>query len=160
MEISKLDFLEGLWRGTGTAQYPTIKTVDYIEELIFKKDNDLKLFFYEQKSWVKNEEGIFNKLIFWESGFIFDKDEYIELCNVQKSGRMEILIGKLSEHNNDNNFEINLVNKNIYNDERVLRSGRQFFITESELKYEVRMSTVNNFDYDIHLNATLTKIKG
>ncbi len=157
MEIEKLDILKGTWKGRGTAQYPTIQTVDYEEELVFKKDNDSQLFFYEQKTWIMNEEGIFNKLIFWESGFIIDKGEYVELCNVQKSGRMEILTGKIIASSIGNNFEINFLNKNIFNDEKVIRSGRKYIFSESEIKYEVWMSTIKNFNYAMHLNATLKK---
>jgi len=50
MEIDKLNFLKGIWKGRGIAQYPTIQTVDYMEELVFKKDDDFQLFFYEQKT--------------------------------------------------------------------------------------------------------------
>ena len=158
MEIDKLNFLKGTWKGRGIAQYPTIQPVDYIEELVFKKDDDFQLFFYEQKTWIMNEEGKFNKSIFWESGFIIDKGEYLELCNVQKSGRMEILIGKLNYLSDDNKIEIYFRNKNIFNDERMISSGRKFIISESEIKYELHMSTSKNLNYDIHLNASLRKV--
>jgi len=105
-----------------------------------------------------DKEGKFNKSIFWESGFIIDRGEYLELCNVQKSGRMEILIGKLNNSSNDNKVEIYFRNKNIFNDERVISSGRKFIISESEIKYELHMSTNNNPNYDIHLNASLRKV--
>ena len=158
MEIDKLNFLKGTWKGKGIAQYPAIQTVDYIEELVFKKDDDFQLFFYEQRTWIMNEEGKFNKPIFWESGFIIDKGEYLELCNVQISGRMEILIGKLYYLSDDNKIGIDFRNKNIFNDERMIRSGRKFIISESEIKYELHMSTSKNLNYDIHLNASLRKV--
>ena len=157
MIINTLKFLEGLWRGKGIAQYPTIQKTDYIEELVFKKDNDSQILFYEQKTWTKNDSKIFNKIIFWESGFLIDKSKYIELCNVQKSGRMEILTGELLSSSN-NIIEIYFRNKNIFNDERVISSGRKFITSESEIKYELWMSTNNNVKYDMHLSASLTKI--
>ena len=157
MEIDKLNFLTGVWKGKGVAQYPTIQTVDYTEELVFKKQDILNVLFYEQKTWVKNEVGIFNKPIFWESGFLIDKGKYIELCNVQLSGRMEVLIGELINCA-DNKFEINFLNKNIFNDERMIRSGRRVAFSETEINYEVMMSTKENLDFNIHLKAELKKL--
>ena len=47
---------------------------------IYNNDNDFQLFFFmSRKDWTMNEEGKFNKSIFWESGFIIDKGEYLEL---------------------------------------------------------------------------------
>jgi hypothetical protein len=156
MDIDKLNFLTGVWKGKGVAQYPTIQTVDYTEELVFKKQDILNVLFYEQKTWVKNEAGIFNKPIFWESGFLIDKGKYIELCNVQLSGRMEVLIGELI-NSADNKFEINFLNKNIFNDERMIRSRRRVAFSETEINYEVMMSTKENLDFNIHLKAVLNK---
>jgi len=157
MEIDKLNFLTGVWKGKGVAQYPTIQTVDYTEELVFKKQDEFNVVFYEQKTWVKNEAGIFNKPIFWESGFLIDKGEYIELCNVQLSGRMEVLIGEVI-NSADNKLEINFLNKNIFNDERMIRSGRRFAFSKREINYEVLMSTKENLDFNIHLKAELKKL--
>jgi hypothetical protein len=156
MAIDKLNFLAGVWEGKGVAQYPTIQTVYYTEELVIKKQNDLNLLFYEQKTWVKDEAGNFNKPIFWESGFFIDKGEYIELCNVQLSGRMEVMTGELTI-GSGGKMEINFRNKNIINDERMLRSGRKFTFSEEEIKYEVMMSTKENPGFDIHLKAVLHK---
>ena len=157
MEIDKLNFLTGVWKGKGVAQYPTIQTVDYTEELVFKKQDIFNVLFYEQKTWVKNEAGIFNKPIFWESGFLIDKGKYIELCNVQLSGRMEVLIGELI-NSAENKFEINFLDKNIFNDERMIRSGRRVAFSETEINYEVMMSTRVNLDFNIHLKAELKKL--
>ncbi len=157
MEIDKLNFLTGVWNGKGVTQYPTIQTVDYTEELVFKKQKEFNVMFYEQKTWVKNEVGIFNKPIFWESGFWIDKGKYIELCNVQLSGRMEVLIGELINCA-DNKFEIYFLNKNIFNDERMIRSGRRVAFSETEINYEVMMSTNENLDFNIHLKAELKKL--
>ncbi|MBE0539189.1 MAG: FABP family protein [Ignavibacterium sp.] len=157
MEIDKLNLLTGVWKGKGVAQYPTIQTVDYTEELVFNKQDGFNVMFYEQKTWVKNEAGIFNKPIFWESGFLIDKGKYIELCSVQLSGRMEVLIGELT-NSADNKLEINFHNKNIFNDERMIRSGRRFAFSEREINYEVMMSTKENLDFNIHLKAELKKL--
>jgi len=83
--------------------------------------------------------------------------KYIELCSVQLSGRMEVLIGELT-NSADNKLEINFHNKNIFNDERMIRSGRRFAFSEREINYEVMMSTKENLDFNIHLKAELKKL--
>jgi hypothetical protein len=157
MAIDKLNFLEGVWKGKGVAQYPTMQTIDYTEELVFKKQGGLNVLFYEQKTWVKNEAAIFNKPIFWESGFLIVRGEYIELCNVQLSGRMEVLIGELT-NSVENKLEIYFHNKNIFNDQKTIRSGRKLVFSETEIEYEVMMSTNENLDFNIHLKAVLNKV--
>lgn len=157
MKINDLNFLVGIWEGKGTAQYPTIQTVDYQEELVFRKNDEFLVLHYEQKSWIKNNNGLFEKPIFWESGFIIKKnDKTLQLCNVQMSGRMEILSGSLNQLNK-NHCEVFFNSENIYNDPRMIRSGRKFTFKENVLDYELFMSTNSNPGFDMHLRATLKK---
>ena len=155
MKINELGFLAGTWMGNGIAHYPTIETVDYREELIFQMNDEFPVLHYEQKTWIKNDNGLFEKPIFWESGFIIEKDdETIQLCNVQKSGRIEILNGFLIRPN-ENQFELSLNSENIYNDARMIKSSRKFTFRENDLTYELFMSTNNNPGFDMHLKASL-----
>ena len=129
MNIDKISFISGVWRGNGAAQYPTIETAEYSEELIIKNDHEPGILFYEQKTWIKNNRGLFDKPIYWESGFIIEKDEFLELYNVQKSGRMEVLSGKLNYNQTIKNFEIEFSSSDIFNDEKMTKSGRHFTIS-------------------------------
>jgi THAP4-like, heme-binding beta-barrel domain len=157
MSIKKLSFLAGTWAGKGLAEYPTIETVEYFEELNFQVNELFPVIHYEQRTWVKNEGDLFTKPIFWESGFIIEKEnDFLELCNVQKSGRMEILSGKITELS-ESRYEILFKSLNIYNDNRMIRSGRKYVFSENTLSYELKMSITNTPDYDKHLGATLTK---
>ncbi len=157
MNIEDLNFLVGTWKGKGIAQYPTIETVEYSEEFTFQKMRDFNVLQYEQKTWVENEKGIFNKPIFWDCGFLVEKeDNNFEFCSTQKSGRMELLYGKLIQKDK-NTYEITFKSKAIYNDEQTVKSGRTFLFSKSSIKYELWMSTTNHPNYDIHLKASLKK---
>ena len=157
MSIKKLLPLSGVWVGKGLAEYPTIEKAEYSEELVFQANELFPVIHYEQKTWVKSEDGLFTKPIFWESGFIIEKENaLLELCNVQKGGRMEILSGIIKEDPNTG-FEIVFESVNIFNDEKTVRSGRKFIFYENTLKYELYMSTKKNFSFDLHLRANLSK---
>ena len=88
----KIKNLLGKWNGYGTAQYPTIKSEDYLEELVFTAQEESDFMHYEQKTWIKNEKGDFEKPIFWEKGFLraLEEKNHFELCNAQKSGRIQV----------------------------------------------------------------------
>lgn len=157
LNIGNLSFLVGTWKGNGAAQYPTIKTVEYSEELIFKQMEGFDVLQYEQKTWVESEKGNFNKSIFWDCGFIINKENNnLEFCSTQKSGRMEILSGKLIQPAEDF-YEVSFNSKAIYNDKNLIKSGRKFIFSNSSLQYELWMSISKNQNYDIHLKASLKK---
>ena len=157
MNIRDLNFQIAFWKGKGIAQYPTIQTVEYDEELTFQRNDEFPVLHYEQKTWIQNYGGLFEKPIFWESGFIIEKENLeFDLCNVQKNGRLEILIGSIVGESK-NHFEILFKSTDIFNDEQITKSGRNFTFTERELKYELFMSTNNYFRFDLHLKAVLAK---
>ena len=136
LNLSSLSFLKGCWYGTGLAQYPTIRAVEYREELNFLEMNTFNVLKYEQKTWVKSEEGLYNVPIFWETGFLIEREDYIELCNVQKNGRMEILTGKIIRLP-DSELEISFKSKEIFNDAKMIKSGREFHLSPGEINYEL-----------------------
>jgi len=157
MDVGTLNFLVGSWKGKGIAQYPTIEAVEYSEELTFQKIEGFNVLQYEQKTWMESEKGIFDKPIFWDCGFLIEKeDNNFEFCSTQKSGRMELLSGKLVQKD-DNTYEIVFRSKAIYNDKQMVKSGRTFLFSKSSIKYELWMSTTNHPNYDIHLKAALEK---
>ena len=94
ISFNDLAFIIGKWEGTGHAEYPTISSLDYTEELVFTINNKDAVIHYEQKTWVKSSDERDGEPIFWESGFIiYNGNELFELVNTQKSGRVEILRG-------------------------------------------------------------------
>lgn len=157
--ISEISNLIGTWKGNGIAKFPTIKPAEYVEKLVFTTNYDFPVLHYEQKTWIKGKSGLFDKSIFWETGFIIKKeDNTYELCNVQKGGRVEVLSGKILNEKK-RGFDLSFKSKIIANDENMIKSGREFQISKNILKYELWMSTKQNENYEIHLNAVLEKIK-
>lgn len=156
--IDELSYLIGTWKGDGIAKFPTIKTTEYVEKLVFSTNYDFPVLHYEQKTWIKGESGLYDKPIFWETGFIIKKEEKIyELCSVQKSGRVEVLTGILNEEKRG--FNLSFKSKIISNDDNMIKSGREFHVSKNILRYELWMSTKQNENYELHLNAALEKTK-
>lgn len=163
MDIAQTNFdkiknLLGKWSGYGLAQYPTIKTEDYFEEIVFTANEESTFLHYEQKTWIKDEKGKFEKPIFWETGFIraLEEENSYELCNAQKSGRIEVLSGKLSQKNGVNFFDFK--SKILANDQKLINTLRKFIFTDRVFNYELWMSIKNNENFDMHLKANLNKI--
>jgi hypothetical protein len=157
--LKKIEILLGKWEGFGIAEYPTIKTEDYREELIFSKNNEFPVLHYEQRTWIKNVNGDFDKPVFWETGFLraLDEENQFELCNAQKSGRIEVLSGKL--------LYIEVVNfivfssKAFSNDEKLVNTSRKLSFSPQNLNYELFMSIKSHKNLDRHLKASLKKVK-
>ena len=159
MKISIKDLLHivGEWEGTGHAEYPTISPLDYREQLFFSNNGRDPVIHYEQRSWIKSSANKNEEPIFWESGFIIDNgDGLFELVSAQKSGRVEILRGN-SEKLAGGKIKLDLVSVSIVNDDRVIRSGRNFTFSKSEIEYELKMSMSSSPAYQKHLSAKLTK---
>lgn len=156
--FDKIKNLLGRWNGYGVAKYPTIKAEDYFEELLFSTFEESSFLHYEQKTWIKNEKGKFEKPIFWETGFLraLEEENSFELCNAQKSGRIEVLRGKLSKKNDTNYLDFK--SKIFANDQKLIDTLRKFEFTYKKLSYELWMSIKSNENFDIHLKADLNKV--
>lgn len=158
ISFNDLPFIIGKWEGTGHAEYPTISSLDYTEELVFSINNKDTVIHYEQKTWVKSSGERNGEPIFWESGFIIYKgNELFELVNTQKSGRLEILRGT-GEMPDKEKIKIELESVSIMNDDQMIRSGRVLNFSGDKLEYELKMSTEKNPSYKTHLKAQLIKV--
>ncbi len=94
--------------------------------------------------------------IFWESGFIIDiGNSSFELVSAQKSGRVEILKGKAELVNNK--IKLDLVSVKIVNDEKMIRSGRVFTFSKSDIEYKLKFCISTNHAFQKHLSAKLTR---
>ncbi len=158
VSISYKDLLNltGEWEGTGHAEYPTIKPINYREQLILSCNSKDPAIHYEQRSWIVSTDTKKEEPIFWESGFIIDLGNgSFELVSAQKSGRVEILRGKAELVNKK--IKLDLVSIKIVNDEKMIRSGRVFTFSKTAIEYELKMSISSNHAYQKHLSAKLTK---
>ncbi len=155
--INDLQFIVGKWEGTGLAEYPTIKPVDYDEGLVFTRNDRDPVIHYEQRTWIKSAGEDNGHPVFWESGFIIDKgDGAFEMVSAQKSGRIEILRGE-AINSDGSAIEITFASVMISNDPRIIKSGRKFRFHENVVDYELHMSTTENPAYDRHLRARLKR---
>jgi len=157
-QIKKLSALIGTWQGRGVAEFPTIETTEYFEELKFEFVESDPAIYFEQKTWFINnaEKGA---PLHFESGFILPKDNGIyEMNNAQNNGRTEVLKGNLSMFSGDT-FHLALQSKSFSNDERMIRSSRDFYIDGDSMKYYVNMATQKTPEFRHHLEAALIKSK-
>lgn len=147
--IKKL--FSGRWTGEGFAKYPTIAATTYTEQLEFIPDEYKDAIFFNQKSWYKNDTKKNCQTVFWDTGFIFLKENKIYLHSAQIGGRMEIY--ELTELN-DNVFTFN--SASILNDPPSIRSQRVFTVDDKNLRYRLGMAS-HAEDFQNHLSAHLTK---
>lgn len=156
--IEKLSSLIGTWKGRGLAVYPTIASTEYFEELRFEFVESELAIFFDQRTWyVKGDEK--GAPLHWECGYIICKEEgNYQLINAQNNGRTETLNGIASMFSG-NTFHLALESKSFSNDERMVRSTRDFYVDGDALKYYMNMATKNTPQFQHHLEATLIKSK-
>lgn len=142
-----------MWRGSGVTEYPAIERTDYTEETTWSMNGKDPVIHFEQKTW--KEAGI---PVFWESGFLIDRDDKIEMISAQKSGRVEILAGPLRQTSPDT-YEILLESVHIINDQRVVGSRRHFWLTPEKITYELDMKTHSHDSYAAHLKGTIRRVQ-
>jgi THAP domain-containing protein 4 len=157
INFSKIEPFIGKWEGFGIAEYPTIKSEEYWEEISFTKNEEFPVLHYEQKTWIKDEKGNFEKPIFWETGFLraVEEDSKFELCNAQKSGRVEVLLGEY--HQEEGICCLDFKSKIFANDEKLIDTSRKFIFTSETFDYELWMSIKSNKNFQRHLKASLKK---
>jgi len=148
--------LEGTWRGEGQGEYPTIKSFDYRETLVFTR-YDEKTLAYEQrteKRYVGQTEWFASH---WQNGFIrvFENGE-LDLMNVQ-IGRTEVMTGSVELLGAM--FRIHFVSKEITGDPRMVSSARTFELEGNMLRYEMEMQTTAVAQMVQHLKIALKRVK-
>jgi hypothetical protein len=156
INIKSLAFLEGRWKGEGTASFPSINTTGYFDEIIFELDEDTQVISYRQKTWY-NTDGVKGKTLHMESGYIkINESGACELSNSQSNGRTEVL--NLLVMRPGNVKQLYFVSHLFLNDPRMIKSKRDFTIEHDIMKYEMKMATQKNTEVQTHLVSTLKKI--
>lgn len=150
LEIKSL--LTGKWIGEGFAQFPTIEDSHYAEEWEFEADEDKPAIRFNQKTWYKNETENNGKTVFWDTGFILLKGQKILLVSAQVSGRIETY-----ELTNYEDHTLTFDSVDIENDAKTIRSQRIITVNNTELKYELNMSTHQASTFQNHLSASLRR---
>jgi hypothetical protein len=148
-EIKRL--FSGKWAGEGYAKYPTIAATAYTEQMEFKPDEIKESILFNQKTWYKNDTEKNGHTVFWDTGFIFLKENKIRLVSAQVGGRMET-------------YDLTDFNKNVFtfesasilNDPLSTSSQRIFAVDDKNLWYQLGMAA-HAEDFQNHLSAHLTK---
>lgn len=144
--IEQLEFLLGKWIGEG---HPTIKSTGYTEELIFESCGEENKIEFSQKTLYKNESRHLHR----EFGFIFEKEKDVfTFINAQNNGRTEVLKGKL-----ESPFKLVLESTHFGNDERPVKTRREYFLENEMLHYKLFLQTQTQ-SYQLHLEANLSKV--
>lgn len=157
---AKLMLLQGDWHGHGKAQFPTIESAEYREELTFTSNDTELLLHYELKSWQIDGSNEKAKPLSWQSGFlIVAEDGLVQLLNAQNAPRVEVLTGRLQEESSGK-FKLDLISEIIAYDERMRHSRRIFTFDEHELSYQMYMSTSMVEEMKLHLECKLAKQSG
>jgi hypothetical protein len=153
--MEKLNFLTGTWVGRGVAVFPTIKRTEYIEELTFAPIEGSSVMFYELKSWGIKDGGKDIPLSF-QSGYIIEMENgSIEMSNAQNNGRVEVLEGKLIDEGTT--FRLFFESKMFGNDERMVKTSRDYCVTGDSMTYTMFMATKMTPEFQKHLEGELKK---
>jgi THAP4-like, heme-binding beta-barrel domain len=155
--IRKLSGLVGLWIGKGTANFPTIEKTEYFEELEFKFIGDDESILFEQRTWYDMNDEKGNPL-HWESGFIISyPDDSFELLNSQNSKRVEVMRNNIIEIE-ETKLHLSFESKYFANDERMVRTMREFFVDEKTLHFKMKMATQKTPEFQLHLESWLSMV--
>jgi hypothetical protein len=150
-----LSKLIGTWQGEGMAIYPTIDSTRYREVLAFREFDGKPIIQIEQKTWRIHNDGS-ESLLHWEAGFIRELEGGYEWINAQSNGRTEVLKGTIQIVGD--NLELNFGSAGFMNDPRMVQSGRTVIVNGNSLTYKLSMATQMTAEYQMHLEATLTRV--
>ncbi len=145
--------LASVWVGAGSGSYPEISTFRYLEQLVITRESDWNMLSVLQRTWL-DQYGEPRKALHLESGIIqVGEDGGLVYSCAQDSGRTEVMKGTVRVAKNV--LRIDWVTIAHAKDDRLLRMGRTWWLTESNFQYEAYLSTVRNPKYRKHLDATL-----
>jgi len=145
--------LVGRWCGNGVAEYPTISTFEYREELAFAANQTQPVLHFEQRTWKKLESGEYAPS-HWESGFwrVIPGGE-IDFLSAQIGGRVEVSHGALKP--TQDGFALHLESNVLANDPRMGKTEREFVLQGKVFRYSMKMSTNLVSELTLHIHAEL-----
>lgn len=150
--------LVGKWRGTGVAQFPTIPTLQFREELEFGANNSQPLLHYEQRTWKQLETREFVPS-HWETGFwrVLSETE-IELVCAQSGGRVEVSRGPIRR--TSDGFVLRLESTLVAGDPRMGQTMREYSLQGNTFRHSMDMSTTAVPGLTPHVHADLVRSDG
>jgi hypothetical protein len=150
-----MERLYGVWRGTGTATYPTIEAARYRDELTFRPHAGDPITQVEQKTWRLRPDGT-EALLHWEFGFIRQIDGAAhEWINAQNNGRVEVMKGTITTEGEQ--LALRFESVAFANDPRMSEAAREVTVSGDTLRYTMTMATQAHPASVIHLEAELRR---
>jgi THAP4-like, heme-binding beta-barrel domain len=147
--------LVGRWYGKGIAEFPTIPTSEYRENLEFAANDVQPLLYYNQRTLRRLATGEFVPS-HWETGFwrVLSATEVEVLC-AQSGGRVEVSRGTLTPTREG--FVLRLHSTLVANDARMDKTARKFQLQGNTFQYTLEMSTTAVAELTMHVRAELTR---
>ncbi len=144
--------LAGTWSGRGAGSYPDIPAFEYTETLVLTPEPDWNMLSVLQRTWRRGN----GEALHLESGIVLARDDgsLIYGCG-QDSGRTEAMRGTVSAAGDG--LRIDWITFGHANDDRLVKMGRTWWVSDGELRYEAHLSTVRTPEYRKHLEATLRR---
>lgn len=150
-ELEPLAFLLGVWRGTGTGEYPTIEPFGYGEEMAFEHVGDAFLL-YSQRSWLLSDASPLH----FERGFLRPGTRgRVELALAHPLGLTEVSEGDLDGPT------IELASTSVARTptgSAVTALVRRYRVSGEVLRYELDMQ-MDGVAMSRHLTAQLRRVR-
>lgn len=151
VELEPLAFLLGVWRGSGTGEYPTIEPFEYGEEMTFEHVGDAFLL-YSQRSWRLDDASPLH----FERGFLRPGTQgRVELTLAHPLGLSEVSEGVLE------GLTIELASTSVARTptgSAVTALVRRYRVSGEMLRYELEMQ-MDGVAMSRHLTAVLRKVR-
>ena len=146
-----LEFLIGVWRGSGRGCYPTIEPFEYVEEATYTPGPGKPFIIYRQRTRRAGGEG---EPLHSEIGYIRPAAEgEAELVIAQPTGIVEVHTGDVQDQRLD--FRTNVVGRSGTAVE-VSQVARQLEVDGDAMRYRLQMAAVGQ-PMQVHLQAELAR---
>lgn len=150
-QLIPLARLVGLWRGTGTASYPTMDDFDYTDEITFT-DIGKPFLVYQQRTWAAD-----GRVMHVECGYLRATGEgRVEFVVAIPSGQSELGGGELSVDDAGLYISTDAPVQCTPTAKRVDRIVRSYHASGDTLRYDMAMAAVG-VGITTHLRAELTR---
>jgi hypothetical protein len=150
--------LVGTWRGRGRGVYPGVQPFSYVEETSFVAAEDWAMVHVVQKTWRDSGDGVRGAGLHLETGLVIARDDgsLVYSC-AQDSGRTEVMVAT-PEATQDGQLHLRWETTAHGNDPRLVKMGRDFWVSDAAFVYKAYLSTVRTPEYRQHLECRLERV--
>jgi hypothetical protein len=153
-DVTPLEFLIGMWEGSGVGIYPTIGDFSYTEEISFTAPPAKPFLHYSQRTWRAEGHPEAGTPLHTECGYVRPVEGGgAELVIAQPSGIVEVHSGTVD--GTSVSFTSDVIARTRTAKE-VNSVDRRIIVDGDELRYEMWMGAVGQ-PHQLHLTATLTR---